>query len=449
MKHKKPRIAVIGSGVAGLASAWLLRDRFEVQIFEKNDYAGGHTNTVLVEEEGRALPVDTGFIVYNEPNYPHLTGLFSHLGIATQASDMSFGASIDEGAIEYAGSNPAALFAQRRNLVSIEHYRMLRDILRFNRRAKRLLRAGTDPDLSVGEFLDRNGFGSELRDRYLLPMAAAIWSAPVKTMLQFPLLSFARFYNNHGLLNLFDRPQWRTVTGGSRQYVERLLQDLDGRIRLDSPVDAVIRSNDGVQLRLANGELQPFDQVVLAGHADQTLSLLEDPSPREQELLPRFAYQRNRAILHSDPGLMPHNRKVWSSWNYLSKTRDPMNDGEVSVTYWMNLLQRLDSEREYFVSLNPLREPRPERVVAEFEYEHPVFDQDAMSAQTRLASLQGHRNTWFCGSYFGYGFHEDALRSAVDVALALGVTPPWLTEQDSVASEVGPRQAAEVVPQGA
>jgi predicted NAD/FAD-binding protein len=304
---------------------------------------------------------------------------------------------------------------------------MAADIVRFNRRCKRMLRCGGFDGLSVGELLARERMSDGFRDHFLLPMAAAIWSCPTRTMLDFPAESLARFFNNHGLLNLIDRPLWRTVTGGSTRYVDRLLDEIgQERIRLDA-AQSVRRAEQGVEVALASGERARFDEVVLACHADQALALLEQPSAAEHELLGRFRYQPNQTFLHTDSRLMPQRRRVWSSWNYLSAIAQDGTQA-VSVTYWMNRLQGLDTKRDYLVSLNPLHPPRADRILAEMTYDHPVFDQAAMDAQPRLAELQGRDRIWYCGSYFGYGFHEDALASAVAMAGRLGVDTAILTD---------------------
>ena len=416
----RKQIAVIGSGIAGLAATWLLSREHQVTLIEKNVYLGGHTHTIEVDEAGQRVPVDTGFIVYNIANYPLLTRLFEVLDVATRESDMSFSASIGPGTIEYSGDSLNTLFAQRRNLLSPRFLRMVADLVRFNRRCKQMLRLGGFDGLSVGALLERERMSERFRDHFLLPMAAAIWSCPTRTMLDFPAESLARFFDNHGLLNLIDRPLWRSVTGGSARYVERFV-DAIGRdqIRLD-PARSVRRTEQGVEVTLASGARTAFDEVVLACHADQTLALLAEPSAAEQELLGRFRYQPNRTYLHTDIGLMPRRRQVWSSWNYLSQVAQDGNSA-VSVTYWMNRLQGLSSRKDYLVSLNPLRPPADETVIAEMVYDHPVFDQAAMDAQPRLAELQGQDRLWFCGSYFGYGFHEDALASAVAMADRFGV----------------------------
>lgn len=424
------QIAVIGSGIAGLASAWLLsRPQAGVEqavtLIERNDYLGGHTHTIVVAEDEQPVPVDTGFIVYNEPNYPLLTRLFARLGVATRESDMSFSASIGPGEIEYAGDNLNTLFAQRANLLRPQFLGMVGDLVRFNRRCKALLDAGGFDGLSLGEFLDRERLGEAFRAHYLLPMAAAIWSCPTATMMAFPAESLARFFANHGLLNLVHRPLWRSVSGGSHSYVRRILADLgEDRVLLDGAA-RVRRTTDGVQVILQSGQMRTFDEVVLACHADEALALLENPTADEARLLGCFHYQPNQTWLHTDIALMPRRRRVWSSWNYLSQVAA---DGTraVSVTYWMNRLQGLATRRDYLVSLNPLQPPHPDQVLASMTYQHPVFDQAAMDAQRELHRLQGRDHLWYCGSYFGYGFHEDALRAAVDTAGRLGADTGWL-----------------------
>ena len=423
------KIAVIGSGVSGLAAAWLLRRHADVRVYERNGYAGGHTNTIQVPG-GPA--VDTGFIVFNERNYPELTGMFRHLKVGSQASEMSFSASIGGGRLEYAGDNLNTLFAQRWNLLDRSHWRMLLDIVRFNRDAKRALRSGLKSEVTLGEFILEGRYGDELSRRYLLPMAAAIWSCPVGAMLKFPAASFLKFFENHGLLDLMDRPRWRTVTGGSRQYVKKLLEGLGGRVHLNLPVTGVRRAADGVWVREARGAELRYDQVVMASHADESLALLSDATDVERDLLGAFHYQENRALLHTDAALMPRRRSVWASWNYLA--RDIQGEGaQVSVTYWMNRLQSLACEREYFVSLNPLTDPKPESIIYETSYTHPVFTREAMQAQERLPAIQGRDRVWFCGAWCGFGFHEDGLRSAVSVVRSMGYSIPWHAGADAAA----------------
>ncbi|SEP58273.1 Predicted NAD/FAD-binding protein [Ectothiorhodospira magna] len=419
-------IAIVGAGIAGLATAWLLSRRYDVTLFEGNDYIGGHTHTVDVQGSQGQRGVDTGFMVFNHRNYPHLTALFDHLGITSQPTDMSFSASVGHGRLEYAGSDLDTLFAQRRNLTNPRFLRMLADIIRFNRAGKRLLQAAPELDMTLGGYLLKEGYGPGFRDDYLLPMAAAIWSCPTHKMLDFPLRSFLNFFANHGLLDLRDRPQWHTVTGGSREYVKKILQDLPDQVHASRRVKAIQRRPDHIRVITDDGTETDFDQGVLACHADEILAMLDNPDKDEARILGAFSYQPNRVILHTDTRLMPRLRKVWSSWNYMARHRltdAPAN--EVSVTYWMNRLQALDEPENYLVSLNPLEEPLPEKVIREMTYHHPVFDQEAMKAQQVLPTIQGNDRLWFCGAWTGYGFHEDGLRSALEVAARLGVTPPW------------------------
>ncbi|MES9953983.1 MAG: FAD-dependent oxidoreductase [Candidatus Thiodiazotropha sp. 6PLUC2] len=420
------RIGIVGSGIAGLSAAWLLRNKYQVDLYEQNDYVGGHTHTVEVEEDGKIIPIDTGFIVYNEPNYPLLTQLFRYMDVETQNTDMSFAVSVDKGRLEYAGDNLGKLFAQKRNIIDIKFLSMLREIVRFNRDCLAYIE-DNNHDLSLGDFLDQNGYNQQFRYDYLLPMAAAIWSCPTRTMLSFPFSSFARFFNNHGLISLKNRPQWKTVVNGSWQYVKKMSAALGSRIKVKQQVVRIKRLPDGVEVITQDGQKMKYDNLILACHADQAVSLLDNPKPLEAKLLNKFRYQENIAYLHSDSALMPKSRKVWSSWNYLSDDKH-IEERDVSVSYWMNRLQRLDSKRDYFVSLNPLQSPRDECTVATITYDHPVFDSAALYAQEMLDQIQGKERIWYCGSYFGYGFHEDALRSSVELASRLGVSEPWMTE---------------------
>jgi predicted NAD/FAD-binding protein len=421
------KIAVVGTGIAGMASAWLLSQRSEVLLIDKNNYVGGHTNTVNVNHpEGNTFTaVDTGFIVYNEPNYPHLVGLFDTLGVVTRPTSMTFSASILDSGLEYAGNNLDTLFAQRRNLISPRFLKLVYDIVKFNKHAKALIQQDhARENLTLGDFLSELKIGQAMQNDYLLPMAAAIWSCPPQQMRAFPAKSFSQFFNNHGLLNINDRPQWRTVVGGSQRYVEKLLATFPGKVITGNGAKQVERDTDIVTLTLEDGQEHCVDQVVFATHADEALALLSKPSEQEKAVLSSFRYQNNDTYLHTDSALMPKHRKVWSCWNYLAeKSGEPLPS--VSVSYWMNALQGLDHSQDYFVSLNPIQTIDPDKIIQHIHYMHPVFDTQAMASQPLLASLQGQNRTWFTGSYFGYGFHEDALRSAVDVAKALGVSIPW------------------------
>ncbi len=427
------RIAVVGSGGAGLAAAWALSQVHDVVLYEAAERLGGHANTVAVEGPRGTIAVDTGFIVYNEPSYPNFVRFLERLGVSTKPSDMSFSVSMDEGAYEYAGSL-TGLFAQPTNLARLGHWRMVADILRFFRIAKRALDDGRDRG-TLGAFLDRHGFSQSFRHRHLLPMAAAIWSAPTADILAFPLSTFLRFFDNHGLLSLAGRPQWRTLAGGSRAYVDAVAASLGAsRLRLGCEVVGLGTGPFDVEVRERAGRRERFDQVVLACHADQALALLgSGATPSERKVLERFRYSESEAILHSDHGVMPKRPRAWSSWNYAAASEGQAS--AVSVSYWMNRLQGLDPGLPLFVSLNPRRDPAPSTVLGRFAYSHPLFDQEAIDAQAGLPGIQGRRGIWFCGSYCGYGFHEDAVQAGFAVAGALGAAAPW-------AAEVTPRSPA-------
>ncbi|WP_404379107.1 NAD(P)/FAD-dependent oxidoreductase [Caenispirillum salinarum] len=430
---RRLRVAVVGSGIAGLSCAWLLSQRHDVTVYEKDSRPGGHSYTVTVPTPEGTVAVDTGFIVYNDATYPNLRALFDHLGVPTVDSDMSFGISVDHGRLEYAGSTSrASLFAQRRNILRPRFWSMLRDLVRFYRTAPGLLTEPGAEALTLGEYLDREGYGAPFVDDHLLPMGAAIWSAAVEDMRGHPATEFIRFCDNHGLLKLRDRPVWRTVAGGSREYVSRLAAPLAGGLRLGVGAAEVWRQPEGPCMVVdTDGGAERFDHVVLACHADQALALLRDPSAREAAVLDTFRTQPNQAWLHTDPRLMPRRRKAWASWNYLSHTG---RDGRsaVCVTYWMNRLQPLATKTDLFVTLNPDTPPRDEAVLARIAYRHPLFDRRAARARDLLWGLQGRRNTWFCGAWFGAGFHEDGLQAGLAVAEQLGgVRRPWAVENES------------------
>lgn len=421
---KRLRIAVVGTGISGMAAAWLLAKGHDVTVYEKDDRPGGHTNTVGLEDGDRRLAVDTGFIVYNERNYPNLVALFDHLGVETRPTDMSFSASLDGGRFEYAGTGLQGLFAQPRNLLNPRMWSMLKDLRRFYRDAPSVLDERSSVNETLGAYLDRHGYRAAFVRDHLLPMGAAIWSTPVNGMLDYPLAAFVRFCHNHGLLTLKDRPIWRTVVGGSREYLKKLTGAYSDRVRLNTAVRSVRRTPHEVIIEDRQGGLATYDHVVIAAHADHALAMLSDADTAERRLLGAFSYERNLAVLHNDPGLMPKSRRAWSSWNFLSRGRG--EEQKVSVTYWMNRLQHLPDEYPLFVSLNPLWQPATGRVLRSYLYEHPVFDQNAIRAQRLLWNLQGVRRTWYCGAYFGHGFHEDGLQAGLAVAEQLGgLQRPW------------------------
>ena len=421
------RIAVVGSGIAGLSAAWLLAHRHSVTLFEANDYLGGHTNTVDVAVDGVTHPVDTGFLVFNDRTYPNLVALFRHLGVRAAASDMSFSVRLDDEGIEWAGSSVATVFAQKRNLVRPEFWSMLGDILRFNREASKLAQGGLDPSYTVARFLDERRYGRPFRDWYLLPMAAAIWSCPTEQMLAYPAQTLFRFCHNHGLLQISNRPPWRTVVGGGREYVRRLADHIDD-VRLATPVTRVRRGDALVEVETASRRVERFDHVVLACHSDQSLELLADASAAESELLGSIRYESNLALLHTDASLLPRSRDAWSAWNYHAGRGNPAKR-PVSVSYLINKLQPLPFTTPVVVTLNPTAAPRPESVLARFDYAHPAFDGPAIEAQRKLQGIQGRRRTWFCGAWTGYGFHEDGLKAGLAVANALGCFAPWQAQE--------------------
>jgi len=402
------KIAIIGTGIAGNVAAWKLRDEHDITVFEAGGYVGGHTNTVDVFEDGRRIPVDTGFIVFNDRTYPEFTRLLDEIGQGSQPSRMSFSVQAANGALEYSGTSLNSLFAQRRNILRPPFYRMIRDILRFNQAGQR--DAGETDHRTLGEYLVGNGYSREFVDHYLVPMAAAIWSAEPGSVLRMPVRFLLRFFANHGLLQLQDRPAWRVIRGGSREYVDKLVAGHRDRIRLKTPVESVRRIGDRVEVYSAAGGRELYDTVFLACHSDQALAVLKDATPAEREVLGAIRYQPNEAILHTDESLMPRRRRAWAAWNY----HLPGDPGRhVAVTYNMNILQSLDARRQYLVTLNNDREIDPARIIRRTRYEHPVYSREAVAAQARQAELNCER-TFFCGAYWRNGFHEDGVVSALD-----------------------------------
>lgn len=413
------KIAVIGSGISGLSAAWLLDRAHEVTLYEGAGYLGGHTNTVDVSLDGATHPVDTGFLVHNDLTYPNLIRLLEHLGVESYTTEMSFSVNLPEHAIEWAGSNLATVFAQKRNLLRPRFWGMLRDTLRFNSRAEKLLEWAEGNRATLGELLDRHGYSEPFRNWYLLPMAAAIWSSAPRDILRFPASTFLRFCLNHRLLQVEGRPPWRSIAGGGRSYVSRMAESLD--VRLGEPAQRVTREGGSVRVQSPSGA-NVYDAVVMATHAPDSLSILGDADDTERAVLGAVGYQSNTAVLHTDRRFLPRRESLWSAWNYLSTGN---GNGAVCVTYLLNRLQKLPFETPLMVTLNPAPEREPRGEIARFEYDHPVFDQAAIDAQGRLASLQGRNQTWFCGAWCGYGFHEDGLKSALRIIGDFGVEAPW------------------------
>ena len=423
----RKRIAVIGSGISGLSAAYHLRKQADVTLFEAGSYFGGHTHTVdvtLPSQHGMVTHgVDTGFLVFNERTYPGLIGLFAELQVQTSASDMSFSVQTPRAsgqrAMEWSGSNLNTVFAQRSNLFSSTFLGMLRDVLRFNALANALAERGEDHVLMqpLGEFLEAYKFGSAFRHWYLLPMLGCIWSCPTDQMLQFPVATMVRFCHNHGLIQVVNRPQWFTVTGGAKHYVEKLLRHIP-HTHLQTPVERIERNGVGVRVFTAGGA-GDFDGVVLACHADQALSLLAQPTPQEQALLGAIRYHPNKAVLHTDTSVMPKKKLAWAAWNYERATDLGLESSRVCLHYWINRLQPLPFSQDVVVSLNPVRAIDPSKVLGEYDYAHPVFDLGAIKAQSQLSSLQGQQNTWYAGAWMGYGFHEDGFKAGRDAALGI------------------------------
>jgi predicted NAD/FAD-binding protein len=428
------KIAIVGTGISGLGSAFLLNPDHDITVYEKAARIGGHSRTVTVDHDGQAIPVDTGFIVFNRPNYPNLTGLFAHLGVPTHASDMTFAASIKDGWLEWGLKDLDSVIGQRRNLLRPRFGLLVRDVLKFNAQAQDTVER--HPELNVQGLIDKLGLGDWFRRFYLLPMSGAIWSCPPCEMMNFPARTLVRFFANHHLMSFTGQPQWRTVTGGSQEYVGRLTAPFAHRIRTNCAAVAVTRQDGKVQIKDAQGGAATYDQVVMASHGDETLGLLKDADREEQDALSPFRYQKNIAVLHRDESIMPRRRRCWASWNYVS-------DGDIlhpkiTVTYWMNLLQGIDQKYPLFVSLNPKREIPDHLVFDRTEFDHPVFNEAAIAAQGRVAQLQGRRGTWFAGAHLGHGFHEDGLASAVRVARGLDAQIPW--DAGAVAAPDAPQQ---------
>ena len=423
----RPRLAIIGTGIAGLGCAHFLHPRFDLTLFEQNDYIGGHTNTVTVHEEGRELPVDTGFMVFNHVTYPHLTRLFRELGVETKRTDMSFAVRHEPTGYEYNGRDLNHVFGQRENLFSPRFWSFILKINRFNKETVEALHDPQFAKMTLREYAAHRGYGKDFLDLYIIPMGSAVWSTPPELMLDFPAITLMRFWHNHGFLGMSTRHPWWTVCNGAKSYVKKITAPFQERIRLNSPVVKVERTANGAKVYPRGGETEIFDKIIFASHADQTYRLLADPTPMESELLSPFKYQANIATLHTDDRFMPKTRHCWASWNYrISRNTD--GSLRPSTIYWMNQLQSVSDKVNYFVSVNGEDEIAPDKVLKRITYEHPLFDLEAIEAQKRLPDLNRldkDQSTYYCGSYFRYGFHEDAFGSAVQLCQDLLGEEPW------------------------
>lgn len=413
------KIGIIGAGISGLGAAYLLSPKHEITLYEKNAYIGGHSRTIEMTQCQKSVPVDTGFIVFNDWNYPHLMGLFRVLNVPYQKSNMSFGVSIRNGWLEYSSNN---VFAQPSNILRPSHWKMLYDIVRFNSQARAYI--DRDPSITLGDCLRELRMGNWFCRYYILAMGASIWSCPIEAMMNFPARTFLLFFKNHGLLNLHKRPQWYTVTGGSREYIKRLTALFPDRIRKQNAVRSVRAENGHVTVTDLKGQRDTFDRVIFACHADEAMAILQNPTPDQAEVIGAFSYQKNEVVVHADTSFMPRRKSCWASWVYISEQEQDSNP-RVSLSYWMNNLQNLDHGFPVIITLNPGRQPAASVTYDRHEFSHPIFDVKAIKAQEKIPKIQGQNNIWFCGAYQRYGFHEDGLLSAVNVARDMGVSIPW------------------------
>ena len=418
------KIGVIGSGVAGLVSALTLQEKFEVSLFEKNSKLGGHSNTVTIEQENNKYSVETGFIVLNDKNYPIFTSLLKHLNIGVNNSSMSFSVSVDKGQFEYSSSY-IGLLGQTKNIIDPKYWGMLRDINYFYTNALKDVKDCPDNE-TLGQFLKRFNYSNKFIDYHLVPMTASIWSCPTKSILNFPIKSLLVFFENHKLLNIYNRPKWSTVNKGSREYVKKIQSLLKGKIYTNAKVNKISKSKEGIRVHYQDG-IKTFDKVILACHADQSSEILIENFSEEANLLKDFKYQKNTSILHSDINFMPKRKSVWSSWNYITETG---NSGNLSITYWMNELQGINSPKPILLSLNPKILPNPDLIYGQYSYSHPILDNNAINIQKKLSSIQGKNNLWFCGAWTGFGFHEDGVKSAVEIANSHNIDLPWFQSKE-------------------
>ena len=418
------KIGVIGSGVSGLVSALTLQEKFEVSLFEKNSKLGGHSNTVTIEQENNKYSVETGFIVLNDKNYPIFTSLLKHLNIGVNNSSMSFSVSVDKGQFEYSSSY-IGLLGQTKNIIDPKYWGMLSDINYFYTNALKDVKDCPDNE-TLGQFLKRFNYSNKFIDYHLVPMTASIWSCPTKSILNFPIKSLLVFFENHKLLNIYNRPKWSTVNKGSREYVKKIQSLLKGEIYTNTKVNKISKSKEGIRVHYQEG-IKTFDKVILACHADQSSEILFENFSEEANLLKDFKYQKNTSILHSDINFMPKRKSVWSSWNYITETG---NSGNLSITYWMNELQGINSSKPILLSLNPKILPNPDLIYGQYSYSHPILDNNAINIQKKLSSIQGKNNLWICGTWKGFGFHEDGVKSAVEIANSHNIDLPWFQSKE-------------------
>jgi predicted NAD/FAD-binding protein len=417
------RLGIVGTGIAGLGAAWLLRKHLAITIYEQQSHLGGHTNTITVDENGRAVPIDTGFMVFNHVTYPNLTRLFTELNVATKRTDMSFSVQHAPSGLEYNGGSLGLLFAQRKNLLKVRHWKMLMAINRFNNEAVPALSDGRFASMTLREYVEARQYGNDLWERYLVPMSSAVWSTPPEKMAQFPAVTLLRFWHNHGFLGLHTQHPWWTVCDGAQSYVKKIRASLGPNVEIRGKVMRVQRSAEAVSITTADGQVDTFPKVILAAHADQSLALLADPTPQETKLLTPFKYQPNLATLHTDSSVMPRTKRAWAAWNYRYD-----KDGRPSTHYWMNRLQGVSQHQNYFVSLNSQAVIDPAKVQREIAYEHPLFDLAALAAQRKLSglnSISAEQTTYYAGAWFKYGFHEDGFTSGLDCARAIAGQNLW------------------------
>jgi predicted NAD/FAD-binding protein len=421
------RIAIIGSGISGLACGYFLADHHQIKLYEKNNYLGGHSNTVNINYDNREIAVDTGFIVFNFQTYPNLVNFFQLLKIEIEKSNMSFAVKIDNGKLEYAGTSLSGIFAQKKNYLDFKFYQMLYDIIKFNKKAIKILDENHDENYRLIDFLNDLKMKDYFKNYYLLPMASAIWSSPIEKIIDYPVKSFVNFFNNHGLLSVNNQPQWYTVKNGSRQYVQKIANKFSDKISLNDQVKKIYLNQQKKWIVESEKSQETFDKVILACHSDQALAMLGKANDNQRDLLANIKYQENIAILHKDQSVMPKARNAWASWVYSSNNQ---SKNILSVSYWMNNLQNIDNNFPLFVTLNPNQEINNKDIFAKIQYHHPVFDNNALKAQKKLSEIQGIDDLYFCGAYHGYGFHEDGLNSAIKVLTKMQIKIPWLNNKD-------------------